>query len=92
MTCSRCGLCCTSTRGERLVVCEYLEHTVLGEPNGTQCRVYADRYHLMPIRMLDDTGEFVRQTRCVMGMDAVTAVIAKKGLGSRCSLTDTPRT
>jgi hypothetical protein len=46
----------------------------------------------MPIRMLDDTGEFVRQTRCVMGMDAVTAVIAKKGLGSRCSLTDTPRT
>jgi uncharacterized cysteine cluster protein YcgN (CxxCxxCC family) len=91
-TCNRCGLCCTSKRGDRVLYCEYLDRTVCGEPDGTQCRVYAQRVHLMPIRMLYEDGEVARQSRCLTGEPDETNGIRKKGLGSRCSLTGIPRT
>ena len=92
MTCSRYGLCCTSKRGDRTVFCEFLEHIALGEPEGTRCRVYAERVHLMPIRMLYDTGEFVRQTRCVRVEPDHLHFIQQKGLAAQCSLSGIPRT
>jgi hypothetical protein len=91
-TCSRCGLCCTSKRGDRLVFCEYLDRIAVGEPNGTRCRVYESRSHLMPIRMLYADGEFVRQTRCVTIEPDHLNILQDKGLESRCSLLSTLET
>ena len=83
--CNKCGACCTiSTPGGRLV-CENLAIEHLGEPNGTFCRVYQDRVPDMSIRMLDDSGNVARVSKCCMGGEYETQAVLREGRES-CSL------
>lgn len=63
--CHRIGLCCTSewmgdAHGVR---CEHLEGE-LNIENGCSCNIYAERYHGMPVKMLDKNGKFAYTSWC----------------------------
>jgi hypothetical protein len=47
----------------RGVRCENLDGT-LGMENGCTCKVYSKRYHGMPVKMLDKSGEIAYTSYC----------------------------
>lgn len=82
--CNLCGLCCFVGN----LRCENLEIlTFPGMPFSTRCRVYAKRYDMMPIRMLNSSGEAVGEASCAgAGTPLETLEIMQKGIGKGCSL------
>ena len=83
--CNRCGACCFTKYG---AVCENLEIlTRQGLPNATRCRVYAERYDGMPIRMIAKDGRILRGYHCAKTSPAETSVIIEMGIKKGvCSL------
>jgi len=86
--CNRCGACCFSASG---AVCENLEvSTHEGLPNATKCRVYAERYDGLPIRMIAKDGRVLNGYYCAKNspaeMKSIIATGIKKGV---CSLSVT---
>lgn len=83
-SCNGCGACCLGPRG---TVCEHLDITRrLGQAGATRCRVYADRFDGMPIRMLTREGAFDHASRCWKDSPFEALAIATKGFGRGCSL------
>ncbi len=84
--CNRCGICCVNQEGTDRFICENLEMTNLGQPNGTRCTVYDKRYNGMPILMYADDGRWVRSL-CMKDSAEESQIILDKGIGKGCSLT-----
>jgi len=84
--CNQCGACCFTKSG---AVCENLEIlTRQGLPNATRCRVYAERYDGMPIRMIAKDGRILRGYYCAKNSPAEVSVIVEMGIKNGvCSLT-----
>jgi hypothetical protein len=83
--CNLCGACCFTKYG---AVCENLEIlTREGLPNATRCRVYAERYDGMPIRMIARDGRRLRGYYCAKNSPAEVSVIIEMGIKKGvCSL------
>jgi len=83
--CNFCGACCFSKSG---AVCENLEIlTRPGLPNATKCRVYAERYNGMPIRMIAKDGKILRGYYCAKNSAAEVKSIIEMGIKKGvCSL------
>jgi hypothetical protein len=76
--CNLCGACCFSKYG---AVCENLEIlTRVGLPNATRCRVYAERYNGMPIRMIAKDGRMLSGYYCAKNSPAEVKVIFEMGI------------
>ena len=84
--CNLCGACCFSKYG---AVCENLEVlTRQGLPNATRCKVYAERYDGMPIRMIAKDGRRLSGYYCAKNSPAEVQVIIEMGIKKGvCSLT-----
>ena len=84
--CNQCGACCFTKSG---AVCENLEIlTREGLPNATRCRVYAERYDGLPIRMITKDGRSLRGYYCAKNSPAEVQVIIEMGIKKGvCSLT-----
>ncbi|MGE5220455.1 MAG: hypothetical protein ACM3SP_25910 [Chloroflexota bacterium] len=84
--CNQCGACCFTKSG---AVCENLEIlTRAGLPNATRCRVYAERYDGLPIRMITKDGRILRGYYCAKNSRAEVSVIIEMGIKKGiCSLT-----
>ena len=90
--CSRCGLCCSFTQDGQRLFCEYLDiNDDLGQPMATSCRIWSDRTVNMPIRMINEHGDIIRDidagTTCCSGTPNETRIILDRGIGRGCSLT-----
>jgi hypothetical protein len=83
--CNRCGACCFTKSG---AICENLEVlTREGLPNATRCRVYAERYDGLPIRMITKDGKSLSGYYCAKNSQAEVAVIIEMGIKTGvCSL------
>lgn len=83
--CNQCGACCFTKSG---AVCENLEIlTREGLPNATRCRVYAERYDGLPIRMIAKDGRILKGYYCAKNSPAETSVIIEMGIKKGvCSL------
>ena len=83
--CNLCGACCFTKYG---AVCENLEiSTRVGLPNATRCRVYAERYNGMPIRMIAKDGRMLSGYYCAKNSLAEVEVIVEMGIKTGvCSL------
>jgi hypothetical protein len=83
--CNLCGACCFSKYG---AVCENLEIlTRQGLPNATRCRVYAERYNGMPIRMIAKDGRTLSGYYCAKNSPAEMKTIIEMGIKKGvCSL------
>ena len=83
--CNQCGACCFSKYG---AVCENLEIlTRQGLPNATRCRVYAERYDGMPIRMIAKDGRMLSGYYCAKNSPAEVQTIIEMGIKKGvCSL------
>ena len=84
--CNLCGACCFSKSG---AVCENLEIlTRQGLPAATRCRVYAERYDGLPIRMIAKDGRILRGYYCAKNSAAEVKTIIEMGIKKGvCSLT-----
>lgn len=84
--CNLCGVCCFTKYG---AVCENLEIlTRQGLPNATRCRVYAERYDGMPIRMIAKDGRRLSGYYCAKNSQAEVETIIEMGIKKGvCSLT-----
>ena len=84
--CNLCGACCFTKYG---AVCENLEIlTRRGLPNAARCRVYAERYDGMPIRMLAKDGRILSGYYCAKNSPAEAESIIEMGIKKGvCSLT-----
>lgn len=84
--CDQCGACCFTKSG---AVCENLEIiTRAGLPNASRCRVYAERYDGLPIRMIAKDGRILRGYYCAKNSLAEMSVIIEMGIKKGvCSLT-----
>ncbi len=87
--CNCCGACCFSKSG---AVCENLEVlTRQGLPNGTKCRVYAERYDGLPIRMITKDGRILYGYYCAKNSAAEVKSIIEMGIKKGvCSLSVGP--
>ena len=83
--CNRCGACCFTKYG---AVCENLEIlTRKGLPNSTRCRVYAERYDGLPIRMIGKDGRILSGYYCAKNSQAEVKTIMEMGIKKGvCSL------
>jgi hypothetical protein len=83
--CNLCGACCFSASG---AVCENLEIlTRQGLPRATKCRVYAERYDGLPIRMIAKDGRILRGYYCAKNSPAEAKSIIEMGIKKGvCSL------
>lgn len=89
--CNLCGACCFTKSG---AICENLEIlTRQGLPYSTRCRVYAERYNGLPIRMIGKNGRVLGGYYCaknsVAEVEAIIELGIKKGV---CSLKLSSRT
>ena len=84
--CNQCGACCFTKSG---AVCENLEIlTREGLPNATRCKVYAERYDGLPIRMITKDGRRLKGYYCAKNSAAEMSVIIEMGIKKGlCSLT-----
>ena len=84
--CNLCGACCFTKYG---AVCENLEVlTRQGLPNATRCRIYAQRYDGLPIRMIAKDGRILSGYYCAKNSPAEVSVIIEMGIKKGvCSLT-----
>ena len=83
--CNRCGLCCLAGAFQCI---NLIVTGNPGEPKGTECGVYANRYDGMPILMIDSKGRIATgDYRCRQNSDVETREIIKRGIGYGCSLT-----
>jgi hypothetical protein len=83
--CNLCGACCFSKYG---AACENLEIiTRPGLPNATRCRVYAERYDGLPIRMIAKDGRMLSGYYCAKNSPAEVKTIIEMGINKGvCSL------
>ena len=83
--CNLCGACCFSKSG---AVCENLEvSSRVGLPNASKCKVYAERYDGLPIRMIAKDGSIIRGYYCAKNSPAEVKTIIEMGIKKGiCSL------
>jgi len=83
--CNLCGACCFTKYG---AVCENLDVlTRQGLPNATSCRVYAERYDGMPVRMIAKDGRMLSGYYCAKNSPAEAKTIIEMGINKGvCSL------
>ena len=83
--CNLCGACCFTKSG---AVCEHLEILSRpGSPNASRCRVYAERYDGLPIRMIAKNGRMLSGYYCAKNSAAEVEVIIEMGIKKGvCSL------
>lgn len=89
--CNLCGACCFTKSG---AICENLEIlTRQGLPYSTRCKVYAERYNGLPIRMIAKNGRVIGGYYCAKDsaaeVEAIIELGIKKGV---CSLKLSSRT
>ena len=82
--CNLCGACCFTKCG---AVCENLEVLRQGLPNATRCRIYAQRYDGLPIRMIAKDGRILSGYYCAKNSPAEVQTIIEMGIKKGvCSL------
>ncbi len=80
--CNQCGLCCYVWG----YACINLVVTgIPGEPGATRCGVYGFRYDGMPIKLVDNKGRIVGESKCALDSDDETENIIPH-IGKGCSL------
>src|SRR5262245_4870948 len=90
--CNLCGLCCfnqaTGSHCENLVL---RPGKTVGDPDATYCGVYDQRYHGMPITMIDKDGNRVDEGQmCAKDSVEEDLQILVSGMGRGCSLMFNP--
>ena len=84
-SCNRCGRCCVAMVEGVRFICENLEMTSLGNPEGSRCLVYNKRFDGMPIVMLNDEGDAFVPAVCHKDSEAEVRDILERGIGNGCS-------